>query len=423
MKKTTEAKQSTYDKIRDIIISRLEEAKKAAEDGSAEDAFHWIKGWSGSGLPYNVSHESMEHGKPLVYQGINQMLLSLACGGADEWLTFSAIKRYQEKDKSVKLRKGAKGQSIVYFDKYVKKDKDGNPVEVDDDGNAIPHYFAKMYYVFSVEDVENLPRRFNKVKHYEHDANISIEHMESVLSYYYKASGIEVETIDGGNQAYFMPAKNLIRIPQKDNHITAESYAHTLLHESGHSTGKALGRDIHNSFGSKEYSYEELVADITADFLMCRFHITTDSVSDDQLKNSIAYLSNWIAVLKEQPAKMIVKASTDAQNAADYIIDTAYEKMKEEMIASKEAVLQFDNGNFLYIQDIGGGEFEYSFYDSNGSLIDSGIHESKKAENIYDVANDILEDVELSVDEGWLVSVGSFKEYIWSMEEGRGEEI
>ena len=156
---------------------------------------------------------------------------------------------------------------------------------------------------------------------------------------------------------------------------------------------------------------------------MCRFHITTDSVSDDQLKNSIAYLSNWIAVLKEQPAKMIVKASTDAQNAADYIIDTAYEKMKEEMIASKEAVLQFDNGNFLYIQDIGGGEFEYSFYDSNGSLIDSGIHESKKAENIYDVANDILEDVELSVDEGWLVSVGSFKEYIWSMEEGRGEEI
>ena len=27
MKKTTEAKQSTYDKIRDIIISRLEEAK------------------------------------------------------------------------------------------------------------------------------------------------------------------------------------------------------------------------------------------------------------------------------------------------------------------------------------------------------------------------------------------------------------
>ncbi len=42
MKKTTEAKQSTYDKIRDIIISRLEEAKKAAEDGSADDTFHWI---------------------------------------------------------------------------------------------------------------------------------------------------------------------------------------------------------------------------------------------------------------------------------------------------------------------------------------------------------------------------------------------
>lgn len=232
MKKSSETKQSTYDKIRDIIISRLEEAKKAAEDGSADDAFHWVKGWSGSGLPYNVSHESTEHGKPVVYQGINQMLLSLACGGADEWLTFQAIKRYQEKDKNVKLRKGAKGQSIVYFNKYIKKDNDGKPVDVDEEGNAIPRYFAKMYYVFSVEDVENLPRRFNKVKHYEHDANISIEHMESVLSYYYKASGIDVETIDGGNQAYYMPAQNLIRIPQKDNHITAENYAHTLFVKS-----------------------------------------------------------------------------------------------------------------------------------------------------------------------------------------------
>lgn len=392
---SSKEKQTAYEKIRDIIISRLEKAKKAAEDGEGE-AFHWVRPWSGSGLALNVSYNTEE-----AYQGINQVLLSLATNGADEWLTFNAIKKFHEKDESVKLRKGAKGQSIVYFDKYIPKDKDGEPLERDDEGNPIPRFFAKTYYVFSVEDVEGLARRTDKVKHYIHDEALEINRLESILAYYYKSVGLELEIVDGGNKAYFSPKENLIRVPDKSNFKNVASYAHTIAHETIHSSGEALGRNIRNSFGSKAYSAEELVADIGADFLINRLHIMSDEADDKELHNSIAYISGWLKALRSDDDKLnICKAATDAQKATDYIFEKAYQQMKEDMQTSNEVLMNFENGTKLYIQFKGNGIYQFVFCDSDGELIESDIRDDCK--DAYDVARKVLAEYNLEVEDGWI---------------------
>ncbi len=409
---------SAYDKIRDIIISRLEAAKKAAEDGDGEN-FHWIKPWSGSGLPLNVSYATEE-----AYQGINQVLLYLSAHGTDEWLTFPAIKKFHEKDSRVKLRKGAKGQNIIYFDSYIKKDKDGQPVEVDEDGNPIPRYFAKTYFVFSVEDVEGLDRHTCKTRYYEHDESTDINRLESILAYYYKAAGIELEVVDGGNRAFFSPSKNVIRVPDKSNFKTVASYAHTLAHETIHSTGKALGRDMSGAFGGKSYSAEELVADIGADFITNRLHIIEDSVDDEELANSIAYIDSWLSELRSTDTKInICKAAADAQKAADYIYDTAIQQMKEEMQVSREAVLQLESGVCIYIEDIGNGSFAYYFCEADGTIIASGIYEpTDETANLYDAITALLKENEMDAEEAWLLPVQSFKERMEQLIEGRNDD-
>ena len=412
MQKNDAKKISAYDKIRDIIINRLEQAKKDAEDGGGEE-FHWIKSWSGTGLVFNQSYATRE-----IYKGINQVLLSCAVHGADEWLTFPAIKKYQENDSKVKLRKGAKGQNVIYYDHYIKKDKDGNPVDVDDDGNPIPRYFVKTYYVFSVEDVEGLERHADKVKRYEHSASVDINRLESILSYYFKAAGIELEAVDGGNRAFYSLTDNIIRIPDKSNFKSVVSYAHTMTHEAIHSTGRKLGRDIANSFGSKAYSAEELVADIGADFLTNRLHIIADSPEDEELENSIAYINGWLDALKLEDTKLnICKAAADAQKAADYIYDTAIQMMKDEMIASTEAVMQFESGVYLRISKVGNDLYEYSFYEADGTYIDSGtIDEAADIQNVYDAANEAIKDYELSIEDGWLLPTDAFNEMLLSVD-------
>ncbi len=413
-------KLSAYDRMRNIIISRLEEAKKKAEDDDEGEAFHWVRPWSGSGLPTNVSYLTEEP-----YRGINQIVLSLATHGAgDEWLTFNTIKNYHDKDSKVKLRKGAKGQNVIYFDKYIRKDKDGNPIDVDDDGNPVPRAFAKVYCVFSVEDVEGLSRKSDNVTRYEHDESVEINRLESILAYYIEATSIELEVVDGGNRAFFMPASNIIRIPDKNNFKSVASYAHTIAHEAIHSTGKALGRDMSNvGFGSKAYSAEELVADIGADFFTNRLHIISESPDDDELKNSIAYIDGWLNALQSKDDKVnICKAASDAQMAVDFIFETALEKMREEMQEANRIVLLFENGIYLYVERISDDSFKYAFYDSTGKMVDCGVKNVDSKKTAYDVAVELLRKLDISIEEGTLLPVNAFEEWVHQQEESKEVE-
>jgi antirestriction protein ArdC len=69
------------------------------------------------------------------------------------------------------------------------------------------------------------------------------------------------------------------------------------------------------SFGSKTYSFEELIAEIGACFLRAKCGIEIKS-----LDNSVAYINSWIKVL-EHDKTFIFKAASETQKAFIYILN------------------------------------------------------------------------------------------------------
>jgi antirestriction protein ArdC len=109
-----------------------------------------------------------------------------------------------------------------------------------------------------------------------------------------------------------------VSIPVARRFETAEDYYSTIFHELGHSTGhesrlNRLASTKHRSFGSEDYSFEELVAEMTAAFLCVHCGI------ENQVKPSASYIHSWLAVLR-QDRKILLDAATAAQKATDHIL-------------------------------------------------------------------------------------------------------
>ena len=94
----------------------------------------------------------------------------------------------------------------------------------------------------------------------------------------------------------------------------------TIFHELAHSTGAENRlnrpglRDI--SFGNRKYSCEELIAGLTSSYLLESLGISTD----DSVKNSAAYLYDWIQAIREDET-MIIRSAPAAERAARFILD------------------------------------------------------------------------------------------------------
>jgi antirestriction protein ArdC len=103
--------------------------------------------------------------------------------------------------------------------------------------------------------------------------------------------------------------------------VGSSEYYATLFHEIIHSTGneKRLKRFTSEDknqtlFGSDSYSKEELVAEIGASFLCHQNGIENKSTKD----NSVAYLQNWLKMLKDDH-KLIIFAAAQAEKAVKFI--------------------------------------------------------------------------------------------------------
>lgn len=93
-----------------------------------------------------------------------------------------------------------------------------------------------------------------------------------------------------GNNAYYSPNHDLIRLPLFEQFTDANEYYSTAFHESVHSTMKESrcnraedrkGKLV--AFGSEEYNKEELVAEIGSANLMNTKWLVSDLISGDLL--------------------------------------------------------------------------------------------------------------------------------------------
>ena len=278
--------KSVYEMVTDRIISQLEQG-----------VIPWEKPWTGirSGAFNRVSKKS--------YSLLNQMLLK----HDGEYATYK-----QWADLGGHVRKGEKSEIVVFWKiQPVEEIKEDGTKEV----KQIPllRYF-NVFHISQVDGVEPL------AEDELHDIE-PIETAENILHGYWTRESITVEHIKG-DDAYYSPTRDLIRLPLFEQFTDANEYYSTAFHESVHSTMKESrcnraedrkGKLV--AFGSDDYSKEELVAEIGSASIMNIIGIETRK----SFRNSSAYIQNWLSVLRND-VKFIVSASSKAEKAVNYIL-------------------------------------------------------------------------------------------------------
>lgn len=266
----------------------------------------WRAGWDQMGaLP-----RSMATGKP--YTGINSLLLGLKGYTSPYWATFKKIKEL-----GGAVKKGSSSSPACFFkwSKFKTKDPEtGEEVE-----KMVPIF--KVYRVFNLEQCEGLnedklPEQWDGVK--AGTDWIPADIAEDIIKEAVTGKLIPAVNHDGGGRAFYRPGTDSIHMPERDRFETPNAFYGTLFHEAVHATGHStrLNRALDTEpkpFGSKDYSREELVAEIGSCFLMYQAGLEPD------YQNSSAYIEGWLKVLKGNK-KLIPTASAQASKAHRWII-------------------------------------------------------------------------------------------------------
>ena len=282
--------------------------KKVADNVIAQMKTHgtdWTKPWTTKGLSDEHIATSMSTGN--AYQGINTLILGIekaVCGYySGQWATFN-----QWKTRGANVRKGQKSTMVVFFKPLKVEDKAS-----DNDGDTITIPLMKTFRQFNADQVDN----------YELPVYEKIERREpqTVANELALDVGAEVKN-NAGDRAFYSPSKDFINMPLIEQFKNDGLYASTLLHELGHWTGHdtRLKRNLKNSFGSKDYAYEELVAELTNAMLCGSLNVDIEPRPDHA-----KYLNGWIEKLKNKP-ETIFRACAMAQTASNYLIQLQEDK-------------------------------------------------------------------------------------------------
>ena len=277
---------NSYQQITDQIIANLEKAKG------------WSDMISYSNRPISIN------GRP--YQGVNVMLLYRPEYKSRIWGTFRQIIKH-----GGKVKKGEKSSIVSFWSKFT-------PKPTDDNKNPEERWYLKIYRVFNVDQCDFIEG--NEYLEYL-EGKLNEESIpavpEEVVSDYLKREYITLQRNSRHSTPFYSPNKDFISITDRKLYKNNDEYYMTLYHEMIHSTGhpKRLNRfEIgSNVFGSEEYSLEELVAEIGANFLSAETEIKPDFL------NSVGYIKGWIPQLIKHP-RWIVSAASKAEQSVEFIL-------------------------------------------------------------------------------------------------------
>ena len=283
---------SLYQEITDKIIAELEAGR-----------LPWVQPWGTSGvqaplaMPKNATTQRR-------YSGINVLILwgAVVQHGfpGQSWLTFR-----QALGMGGNVRKGERGTTVVFADRFIPDQERARAREQGDEPNAIP--FLKRFTVFNAAQCDGLPDDLAVIPPPLSEGLILPE-VEALI----RASGADLRL--GGDRAFYSPALDYIQVPRPEAYFEPINWHRTALHELGHWSGapNRLGRDLSGGFGSKCYAREELVAEMTAAFTCATLGITPTVRHAD-------YIGSWLEVLREDD-RAIVRAASAASKAAEFLL-------------------------------------------------------------------------------------------------------
>jgi antirestriction protein ArdC len=294
-----------YDDITAKIIAELEAGR-----------FPWVQPWGSAkvvspGLPRNALTGRS-------YSGVNVLVLwgAVIGGGFSQqsWLTFR-----QALEAGGCVRKGEKGTTVVYADRFVPKGEAERAQRADEEARAIP--FLKRFTVFNIDQCEGLRPGLASDSRPLPECEI-VPTAEALI----KASNADFRI--GGSRAFYSPSHDFVQVPPQPAFFEQINYYRTALHELTHWTGhpSRLARNFSGTFGSKDYAREELAAEMGSAFLCAALGIVPTVRHAD-------YLAGWLEILREDN-RAIFRAASAASKAADYLLSLRDAAMTEGRIAA-----------------------------------------------------------------------------------------
>jgi antirestriction protein ArdC len=286
-------RQDVYTRVTNRIIEALEQGVRP-----------WMKPWDAEHAAGRITRPLRHCGTP--YQGINVLMLWAAAVeegySAPIWMTYRQAARL-----GGQVRKGERGQMVVYAGRLARKEIDEDTGEETE--AAIP--YLKGYMVFNAEQIDGLPAEFHELAAPALDPEARDAHADA----FFAATGATIR--HGGNQACYAVTADRIQMPPFEAFRDSGSYYATLAHELTHWTRHPhrLDRDFgRKRFGDAGYAMEELVAELGSAFLCADLGLTPE-IRDDHS----AYIASWLEVLRGDK-RAIFSAASHAQRAADYLL-------------------------------------------------------------------------------------------------------
>jgi len=272
-----------YQQITDSIIEKL-------QAGVTPWACPWDRS-TVSVMPHNFKTK-------VDYTGINilQLWFSAMEKGytSSAWLTFK-----QAKDLGGKVRRGEKATIGIFYKRVEKEETNKETGETEDKG----YNLAKPFYVFNLDQIDGIEEEKTELgQEFE-----PIEAAEQLLI----NSGANIK--HGGNGAFYQHTNDFINLPDKIRFKQAADYYATATHELTHWTGhkSRLDRDSKSRFGTPEYAFEELIAEIGSAFINAELGLEGDLQHE-------SYIAHWLEAL-ENDKKFIFKAASQASKAHQYL--------------------------------------------------------------------------------------------------------
>ncbi|MEX2404087.1 MAG: zincin-like metallopeptidase domain-containing protein, partial [Balneolales bacterium] len=343
-----------YQMITDRIISTIQKSGKLP----------WHKPWSGSGIGGGMTATNFVSKNP--YRGINWFMLNTEWNGEElvlrkfsnpYFLTFKQVGRLNGK-----VKKGSKGNEVVYFTQLYSYEQSEpklefgtyslskfkawlsknagsildntrtvwrgdipysvpNPGTLDELLEQSENWYVpilKYYNVFHAEDIEGVDwGELPKNENVDRPEFQKIQVAEAIWESYPTAPDVRHRD----SRAFYVPDYDYINLPVPESFDNEQYYYSTLFHEGVHSTGHAsrLDRPMSTKFGDRDYNFEELVAEMGAAFLCSESGILFKTID-----NSTAYLQSFgqrLIKQMEENNRFFFRASSRAQEAADYILD------------------------------------------------------------------------------------------------------
>tara|TARA_B100001057_G_scaffold498743_2_gene606854 strand:+ start:951 stop:1874 length:924 start_codon:yes stop_codon:yes gene_type:complete len=295
--------------ITDKVISNLENLPTDAK---------WSKPWSNKGATFGAHYNPVTG---TVYSGFNFLITNLSGFECKQWVTFNQLKdKFGMKD-ACKFTKGNKTTPIVHFSMV--------PDSRDPSGDTLypKRTLFRLYNVSQLNDFDT------SVFGGENEAGAPEIPTDGVNLL---ADQLGVDLRYQGNMACFIPSVDRINMPTVESFIeggtSRDHHDSTLLHEITHWTGheSRLNRKLKTGFGSKDYAFEELVAELGSAMAGALMGLPYEGLQHAE------YIQSWIKSLKDNP-KALIDASKLANKAVRYMIDNGARLIEREITIKQVA--------------------------------------------------------------------------------------